>query len=245
MSIDVGRIGCSSVVTVFKVIPQSRGAAHKNVVNIHSYEADHFGEQAIKIKRLFYKYNPQAVVVDGNGLGVGLIDFLVIQNHDENTGEVYPPFGVINDPDNLYKKFITADTEKEVLYIIKANSEINTEAHTNVLSQISAGRVKFLVDERTAKAKFLSTKVGQAASAEARANYLKPFVLTSILREEMLNLKEKREGKYLVLDSVSRKIKRDKFSSFEYGLYYIKMIEDNSKKRKKRNISDFMFFSKG
>jgi len=245
LSVDVGRIGCQSSIMVFKVVPQVKGLAFKNLVNSYSFDEEHFGLQAIKIKRLYYKYNPQAIVIDGNGLGIGLIDFMVVPSVDEITGEAYPPFGIINDPDNLYRNFITSDTEKDVVYIIKANAEINTEAHTNVLSQISSGKVKFLIDERAAKAKFLSTKVGNAASAVQRANYLKPFTLTSILREEMLNLVEKREGKYLVLESVNKKIKRDKFSSFEYGLYYIKMLEDQAKKKKHGRIEDFMFYSHG
>lgn len=245
LSVDVGRIGCQSVVCVFKVVPQVKGLALKSLVNMYTFEEEDFGTQAIKIKRLFYKYNPRAIVVDGNGLGVGLIDFMIKQSVDENTRETYPPFGVIDDKDGLYKKYITDDTEKEVMYVIKANSEINTEAHTNVLSQISSGKVKFLIDERAAKAKFLGTKVGAAATSEQRANYLKPFTLTSILREEMLNLKETREGKYVTLDPVNRKIKKDKFSAFEYGLYYIKILEDQGKKKKRGRISDFMFYSPG
>ena len=101
------------------------------------------------------------------------------------------------------------------------------------MSQISSGKVKFLIDERAAKAKFLGTKVGQAATHTQRANYLKPFTLTSILREEMLNLTEKHEGKHLVLSPVNKKIGRDKFSAFEYGLYYIKQLEDNEGKKKR------------
>ena len=37
------------------------------------------------------------------------------------------------------------------MYIIKANAPINTEAHANAQSQLSSGKVKFLLDERTAK----------------------------------------------------------------------------------------------
>jgi len=243
LSVDVGRIGCQSVVMVIKVVPQVKGLAFKNLVNIYTFDEEHFGVQALKIKRLYYKYNPRAIVIDGNGLGIGLIDYMVTQSVDESTKESYVPFGIINDTDNLYKKYITPDTEKEVIYVVKANSEINTEAHTNLLSQISSGKVRFLIDERAAKAKFLATKIGISASAIQRANYLKPFTLTSILREEMLNLKEQREGKHLILESVNRKIKRDKFSAFEYGLYYIKILEDNSNKKKRGNIGDFVFYS--
>lgn len=245
ISVDVGRVGCQSAVVVFKVLPQTKGAALKNVVNVYTYDEEHFGIQAVKLKRLYYKYLPKMMIIDGGGLGLGLIDYMVTKSEDPVTKEIYPPFGISNDDSRTYKKFETDDMEKDAVHIIKANPEINTEAHTNVLSQISSGKVKFLIDERAAKTKFLSTKVGKAASSVQRANYLKPFTLTSILREEMLNLKEMHEGKHLVLSPVNRKIKSDKFSAFEYGLYYIKQIEDNKGKRKKGRLKDFIFFTPG
>lgn len=245
ISVDVGRIGCQSVAVVFKVLPQTKGVSLKNVVNIYTYEEEHFGVQALRLKRLFYKYNPKVMVIDGGGLGVGLIDYMITKTEDQLTKETYPPFGVANDDNRLYKKFETSDMEEDAIHIIKANPEINTEAHTNVLSQISSGKVKFLIDERAAKAKFLGTKIGQAASPVQRANYLKPFTLTSILREEMLNLKEMHEGKHLVLSPVNRKIKSDKFSAFEYGLFYIKKTEDEGGRKRKGRIKDFIFFTPG
>ena len=77
---------------------------------------------------------------------------------------------------------------------------------------------------------------------EQRAEYLRPFTLTSILKEEMMNLREEKEGVNIILKQVNRKIKKDKFSAFEYGLYYIKILEESKKKRKKARLSDFMFF---
>lgn len=53
---------------VFKVVPQVKGNAFKNLINIYTFDEEHFGIQALKIKRLYYKYNPQAIVIDGNGL---------------------------------------------------------------------------------------------------------------------------------------------------------------------------------
>ena len=244
ISVDVGRLGCQSVAIVNKVTPQLQGVALKTLVNIYTFDDEHFETQATKIKKLYFKYKARTLVVDANGLGVGLVDYLIKNTTDDDTGEILPPFGVINDDDNHYKKFVTEATLPDVMYLIKANQEINSEAHVNVLTQISSGKVKFLIDERTAKTKLLGTKLGQAMSPEERAEYLKPFTLTSILKEEMMNLREKREGKHISLETANRKIKKDKFSAFEYGLYYIKLVEDNERKRrKKRKLTDFMFFS--
>lgn len=68
---------------------------------------------------------------------------------------------------------------------------------------------------------------------EERAEYLRPFTLTSILREEMLNLREENEGVNIILKQANKTIRKDKFSSLEYLLLYIKQEEDQKKSRKK------------
>jgi len=57
---------------------------------------------------------------------------------------------------------------------------------------------------------------------EERSEYLMPYTLTSILREEMLNLREENEGINIILKQANKSIKKDKFSALCYGLYYIK-----------------------
>ena len=247
LGVDVGRIGCTTEVCVFKVTPQPQGAALKSLVNIYTYEAEDFETQSINIKKLYFKYKARVVAIDANGLGVGLIDFMTKAQVDPETNDTLPPFGVgggtSEDAVLPYKKIKGADVEEDALYLIKANAPINTEAYSYAQTQMSSGKVKFLIDEQTAKTKLNSTKVGQNMSVDQRNEYLKPFVLTGILREQMLNLVEDNEGVNIILKQSSKSIKKDKFSAFIYGLYYIKQEEDRKKKHRGRNIKDFMFFS--
>jgi len=78
---------------------------------------------------------------------------------------------------------------------------------------------------------------------EKRAEYLKPFNLTSILKEEMMNLREENEGLNIILKQANKSIRKDKFSAFEYGLYYIKQEEENKKRKKKFNAKDWKFYN--
>jgi hypothetical protein len=160
LSVDVGRKGCDTVVCVFKITPQAQGAAIKSLVNIFVLTDEHFEDQAIALKKLFYKFRAERIVIDANGLGIGLVDYMIKPQIDVETNEIFPDFGVYNDEDGYYKKYKTANTELEALYLIKANAPINTEAHANVKAQMSSGKVKFLIDEKIAKNKLLSTKVG-------------------------------------------------------------------------------------
>ena len=247
LGVDVGRIGCTTEVCVEKVTPQIQGSALKTLVNIYTYDAEDFEVQAINLKKLYYKYKARVIALDANGLGIGLVDFMTKSQIDPETGDELPPFGVeggtSEDAIEPYKKIKGTGVENDALYLIKANAPSSTEAHTYVQTQLASGKIKFLIDENQAKVKLMSTKAGQNMDNDKRAEQLKPFTLTTILREQMLNLVEENEGVNIILKQSSKGIKKDKFSAFEYGLYYIKQEEDKKKKRKKRNISEMMFFS--
>ena len=247
LGVDVGRFKCTTEVCVFKVTPQLQGAALKTLVNLYSYEAEDFEQQAINLKKLYYKYKARVLAIDANGVGAGLIDFMTKAQVDPETGDELPPFGVeggtSEDAIEPYKKVRGPGVEEGALYLIKANAPINTEAHSYVQTQMFSGKIKFLIDENTAKNKLMTTKAGQEMDAVKRNERLQPFVLTTLLRNQMLNLVEDNEGINIILKQSSRGIPKDKFSAFEYGLYYIKQDEDSKRKRKKRNISEMMFFS--
>lgn len=246
LSVDVGRKGCDTVVCVFKVTPQPHGEPIKSLVNIYTMNDTHFEDQAIKLKKLYYKYKARRIVIDANGLGVGLVDFMVKPQINPETSEVIPDFGVYggtqDDAVQEYKKYKTNSTELDVLYLMKANAPINTEAHSITQSVLNSGKIKFLIDERTAKQKLLTTKVGQNMTTEARSDYLRPFSLTTSLREEIMNLREENEGLNIILKQANKGIKKDKFSALEYGLYYIKKVEEDKKKKKFR-AADWMFMN--
>ena len=243
LGIDVGRKGCTSEIMIIKVTPQVQGSAIKTLVNLYSFDEEHFEDQAIKIKKLFFKYKARVCAIDANGLGIGLIDYMVKTQIDPETGDTLPPFGVENDEDGFYKKYKTDDTVKDAMYLIKANAPINTEAHSYVQTQLSSGKIKFLIDEREAKIKLMSTKMGQEMSPTERAEKLMPFTLTTVLKEQMMNLTEDNEGVNIILKQNNRGIKKDKFSAFEYGLYYVKKDEESKKRRRGRNFAEMMFFS--
>ena len=247
LSVDVGRKGDNTVICVFKVSPQPQGTSVKQLVYIYSFTAEHFEDQAIFIKKLYYKYKARRIIIDGNGIGGGLVDYMVKPQINIETGETFPDFGVYGGSyDGAvtdYKKYRTNLCEQDAIYVMKASAPINTEAHTTLQAQMSSGKIKFLIDDRTAKAKLLNTKVGQSMTPEQRTDYLNPFTLTSILKEELMNLREENEGINIILKQANKNIKKDKVSALEYGIYYIAKEEDGKKKKKRFNAADWAFFN--
>lgn len=164
---------------------------------------------------------------------------------DPESGDSLPDFGVCGGTqDNAaqeYKQFRTPDTEEDAMYIIKANAPVNSECYSYTQACLSTGKLRLLIDDLAAKEKLLGTARGQKMTPEERETYLIPYKLTSILKEEMLNLREENEGLNIVLKRANKGIQKDKFSALIYGLYYIRIEEERKKKKKSFSVKDFMF----
>lgn len=152
----------------------------------------HLEDQAIELKKLYYKYNAKRLVIDANGLGIGFIDYMVKSQEDKDSGKHYPDFGIFKgtqaDAQDAYKQFETHETQQNAMYLFKGNAPVNTEMYANFQAQLNAGKIKFLMDEKTAKAKLLEMAAGKKMSYDKRSSYLQPFTLTGVLKEEMLKI---------------------------------------------------------
>ncbi len=243
MGLDVARLKAQTAVQILKVIKRP-GGYFKSLVNTYVFENRHFLEQAIEIKKKALDFNVKAVSMDISGLGAGLLDFLLIENTDDLLEITYPPFSVINSNDyDVFKK----PSSLPLIYAIKPGDDLNSQMYVNCLMQFNSGKIKLLIDEKSAKTKLLNTRTGREMPSEQRARYLVPYTYTSILKQEMMNLRQKveesRSSKLLKLEEVQRKGK-DKFSAFVYALWYAKLIEDDLIQRKKKaKATDFMFFN--
>lgn len=243
MSIDVGRFKDQSEVAIWKYIPQMGTTSTKHLVNIVSFAGMHFGEQAIEIKLLYNKYKPERVVIDGAGLGAGLIDELIKPQVDVRTNQYLNPWGVMNDEKAYYQQFKTADTINNLLYIIKANAPFNTEMYANLQTQLTTGKLRFLIDERQAKLKMDASRAKKFKDMtdEDRAAWIIPFTQTSLLKDQMVNLEQKNDGVNIILDRTNSNIKKDKVSAMGYGLWYIKTeIDDVAMRRKQMTIDQML-----
>ena len=67
ISVDVARKGVNTSVQIFKVTPQETRFL-KKLVNSLTYHDMHFQLQAIELKKLYAKYHPKEICIDGTGL---------------------------------------------------------------------------------------------------------------------------------------------------------------------------------
>lgn len=246
MGVDVGRLGCATEIVILKCTKRhdlKNYVLDKKLVAMYTFEEEHFGLQAIQIKRIFNSFKCAAAVVDGNGLGAGLVDFLVTDQIDPDTGEMLYNMGIMNDEEGKYKKFRDQNTLVNAVYVMKATQQINSDLYSYLYSCISTKRIHFLVDENTAKERAAKLNM----RPDKRAEFLIPYSQTSILREQLMNLvrpKEKNmQSGLVVLEQSNKKIPKDKVSALIYALSYCKDLEDKFSRRRGHDIGQMMYFN--
>jgi len=221
ISVDVGRIVAQTVFCIFKIMPQ-KDYFLKKLVNVKILDNKHFEEQSIELKKVMEQFQAKQVVIDGTGIGVGLLDFVIKPNIDEK-GNFYPPYGVINDEDYIAKQ--PRDCQRKI-FVIKANPKLNSEIHSTCFAELMSGKIRFLIKEQEAKHKLLATQKGSKMAPEERIAQLMPYEMTSRLLDEMCNLRAKPDYNGILLERINSRMGKDKFSAFEYGVWRIKILEE-------------------
>lgn len=243
LSIDVARSAARTVMEVFKV-HIGEDYFTKKLVNIQTIQGGSFQYQALRIKELDSRFNFNRIVIDANGLGVGLVDFLMQENFDKDSGVLYGPFNV----DNIKEYPIYASEQKvgapSKIFIIKTNQHSAGAIHTNAYKELFSGRVHLLVDPKVAREKLLATPKGSRMGIVERDRYLAPYKNTSLLVDETANIKIKKHTVGFLVELIDSSKEKDTFSALEYGLHYISEEERKyyeHKRKPKVRFSNAMF----
>jgi hypothetical protein len=236
LSYDVARAegsqNASCALSVIKIIDRGDGTFQKHLVNVFTFEGTHFREQALFIKQKVNEFKARICVIDVNGLGKGLVDYLVTEV-DEN-----PAYEVVND--DRYDRYKTDNSIPMIFGVTSQSKETKAgDIHNVFMSTIANHGIKMLVSESQAK---VLPKYKKMKDEEKKSDELMPFTMTDFLQEEVMNLEYEQSGNNTKVRQISRSIQKDKFSSLEYGIYYIYLIEQKNKVRRTQHTDISKFF---
>lgn len=174
-----------------------------NIPNIYNFNA-----QAVRVKQIQKQYDAKMVVVDGNGLGAGLVDALLTETIDPVTGESLGCWDTVND-DNMPE----INNSPKLVYNLKAQTCQN-EIVTTFIDYVESGKLKLL--ERKLDSDFTEAEWGDSE------NLIRPYIETDAFIEEAANLKMKHlSNGGITIEKVARKIDKDRVSALIYMLWYV------------------------
>lgn len=232
IAVDVARSerkqSATTAIAIFKLIDRGNGTFFKQLVNVHTYKGNmHFEDQSIYIKELVESYKAKMVVIDGNGLGRGLLDYLVKEDK-------YPSYSVVND-DGTYEKYKLPNSLPLIFNVMSNTKETKaSNIHNNFMAVIGNHDLKLLVSDSIMKEK---KRFKSKDDYEEQAKLLAPHVETGLFVDEVMNLIYDGGGKDTKIKQVSKSMDKDRYSAVSYGLYYV-YLEEQKNQQRKREVFD-------
>ena len=236
LSVDVALLASkkhdndAACLAINSAVPITETSFSSNIVYMETHEGLTTDELGIIVMRMYYQYKCTDIALDTNGLGIGVYDFIIKDQYDSETGETYRGLSCCNDPDMADRCKIR--DAKKVIWSIKGTPSFNTEMCISLRSGFQNGRINLLVSEFEAE-EILKTnyKTYVKLSPKEQALYKAPYVQTSFLINELINLEHTVNGANIKL-SEKTGMRKDRYSSLGYNYWVVGQIEKKMKPKK-------------
>lgn len=228
ISVDVsmvpGKKNDNTIMTFIRLLPTKNGGYYiKHISNSIAMHGLHSDIQAMRIKRYFYDFEADYVVMDTNGNGISIFDSLAKVSYDDETGQEYPAFGCFNKEE--YEDRVLDDDPNNVIFSITPNVDINHNAAWKVKGDLEKGRIQLLVDINAALSQMYKN-LDSVISIDEEAEQLQPFVSTTMMINETISLEKKVVQERFTKLVESGAARKDRYSSLSYGIYFASILEE-------------------
>ena len=209
---------------IMRLIPDSGG--YKRIL---SYAESCHGQnsliQAKRLKQLFYEFDCDYAVVDGQGVGQGVLDICTTETYDEGRDVTYPAWTAMN-YDEVKSNRVISPNAVPVVYSVSTSVKDKSRMLVHSRDIIDTNKISFLVDSQDAMDYLNKTyQFYKIEDQDLRRRILNPYVQTTAFINEAVNLERVVVSGYISAKEKSGR-RKDRVMSLVYGLDYAKSLED-------------------
>lgn len=233
----------ATAIHITRLIPTKAGRYTINLVYSEADEGFRTEEQALQIRRLYEEFECDYIVLDTKNIGLSILDCLSNDISDPETGEIFPALSTCNNPD-LAARCVTKGAEKAI-WAIMGNAKFNSDVALMLREGFRSGRIRLLINEYEGEDAMNKIKGFSSLSIEERTQLMMPYINTTLLINELVNLKHE-EANGLVRLYEKSGMRKDRYSSLSYNYYVALQLENEMRKNSVRGTIDsgneqFMF----
>lgn len=211
----------NTAIFINSAVASEHGNYISNFVYGETHEGKTTNELGLIIMRTYYQYNCTDLVLDTNGVGMGIYDFLIMPQYD-------PDYGVTYEPLNCCNNDVMADRCKHknadrAIWSIKANADFNSKCATAFRLGFQNGTINLLINEFEGEEYIHSIRGFGKMSAKEKAMLKMPYAQTTMLVNETINLNVSIQGSNIKIEEKYGNLK-DRYSSCSYSHYIAQEI---------------------
>lgn len=229
----------ASSIIINSAIPINNNTYTSNIIYLENHEGLNTDELALIIRRLYEWYKCTDLVIDTNGVGLGVYDALIQDMIDNETGELYPALSCYND--KIMAERCKIENAPKVIWSIKASASFNNDACILLRSGFQQGKINLLVSEFESE-EILRDKIKgfNKLSPYEQMQLKMPYVQTTLLVYELISLEHEIKGTNIKITEKSG-MRKDRYSSLAYNYWVQCQLEREMLRKPKSgfNANDY------
>lgn len=229
----------ATAIFINQLMPTKAGRYTNNIVYTSSCEGLRTDDQALMIRKLFDEFQCDYIVLDTNGIGLGVYDCLARDIVDTETGEIYPAVSCCNNAE-MAERCTVVGAEK-VVWSIKATSQFNSDCAYLLREAFKSGRIRLLCTEYDADEYLSDIRGYSSLSTSEKLELQMPYINTTLLVDELTKLQhEESGGKVRIYERTG--MRKDRYSSLSYNYYVAIQLENKMARRQNVNSTSVDLF---
>ena len=244
VSMDValmsGNDNDNTIFTCMRLLPDGTNYI-RQVPYIESMHGIHSEDQAIRLKQLYTDFEADYVVMDTNGSGMSIYDYCSRILYDKERDVEYLPWTAINNDD--MKDRVTDPNALPVVYSMKVvKAEVNHEIAVWLKTAFEKRLIRLLVNDAEGKEYLIEKHELMNKTPYEHAMLLRPYVQTTALVNELINLDSEVRNGFIKLTERGRS-RKDRYSSLGYANYVARILEQENlqKAEEEVNVLDYLY----
>ena len=228
----------ASALWINSAVPTDNNDLTTNFVYAESYEGLTTDELGLIVMRTFYQYHCTDLVLDTNGIGLAVADYLMKPQYDPEYNVTYDAMTCINDSTMADRCKVKG--ANKVIWSIKANAEFNSNAALGLRAGFQNGNVNLLRTDVDIEDELKKIRGYKQFTPREQALLKLPYVQTSLLVNELINLEHEVRGTNIRVYERSG-MRKDRYSSI---MMNYKICQDLAVKQKpkenKNKLADIL-----
>ena len=213
----------ASAIFINDLIQVNDTAYQSNFVYGETFEGLKTDELGMIVMKYFYEYQCTDLVLDTNGIGLGVYDFITKDQICQENGKRYQAMTCINDKD-MAERCKVRDANR-VVWSVKANANFNNEICVLLRNGIQNGKINFLIPEQDADTSLKETYKGYFKMSPTEQAKLKmSYIQTTFAVYELIKLDHEVKNGNIKVKEVEG-MRKDRYSSIAYSYWCACQLE--------------------
>lgn len=226
MSSKVNKNDATSIFLNQMIPTGNNGKYVSNITYTLNQEGLRTDEQALSIRKLVDEFDVDYLAIDAKGIGLGVVDALMADIYDPNTGRVYGAISCCNNKEIAERCKVPGAPKK--IWAILGSSDFNSQCALGLREAFKQNKVRLLVSEFDFEDVMQDVNGYNKLSGIEKESLKLPYIYTTLLINELVELEYEVKDKVIKVKEKSNK-RKDRYSSLGYNIFVANTLERERK----------------